>query len=238
MFSITPVVDLIKSSRPLQFVLVFIAGGAVAAVFYPTKQIKETITKKYEQQIQTIQQQNSQTLSTQQASYQKLQSEYSIYKVQTDSKINQLTTQVNDLKTHTKTTVVRTVHPDGTIEEHIVSENETESTEQISEQVQQEWQQKIDQSVANVTQEYDQKISTMTSQWSSKEEQYKQTISSLQESKTITTNPRKLGLEAGLLSNSDYYGHLTYDVWGPFFIGGQIDFGPNSAVGGGIGIRF
>lgn len=238
MFDFNPVVDFVKGSKVLQFVLVFIAGGFIAVVLYPTKQIKDTIAKTYEQKIAVIQQQNSQTVATQQASYQKLQDQYGTYRTQTDSKINQLTTQVSELKTHTKTTVVRTVHPDGTIEEHIVQENDTDSTDQISEQLQSEWQQKTDQAVQTVTQQFQTQISTLQSQWTSKEEQYQQTISTLKETKTVTTNPKSLGIEAGMLTNSDYYGHVTYDVFGPVFLGAQAQFGTNQAAGIGIGIRF
>jgi hypothetical protein len=238
MFNFNPIVDLVKSSKPLQLVLVFIAGGVVAVVFYPTKQIKETIAKTYQQQIQTIQQQNAQTVATQQATYQALSSEYSNYKTQTDSKISDLTTQVSDLKTHTKVTIVKVVHPDGTVEEKEVAENDTDSTDEVSQQMQSEWQQKTDQAVQTVTQQYQQQISALQSQWSSKEAQYQSTISTMQETKTVTTNPKNFGISAGLLTDGGYYGNVTYDVWGPFFISGLGEFGPHSTAGAGIGIRF
>jgi len=238
MLNFNPLVDLVKSSKTLQLVLVFIAGGIISAVFYPTKQIKETIAKTYQQQISTIQQQNAQTLATQQSSYQKLQDQYSSYKTETDSKISELSTQVSDLKTHTKTTIVKVVHPDGTIEENEVEENDTDSTQEISQQMQSEWQQKTDSAVQTVTQQYQTQISTMQSQWTSKEQQYQSTISTLQETKTITTNPKSFGISAGLLTDGGYYGNVTYDVWGPFFIDGLGEFGPHSAAGAGIGIRF
>lgn len=238
MFNFNPIIDFVKASRPLQLVLVFIAGGVVAAVFYPTKQIKDTVAKMYQQQIVVIQQQNAKETESQKATFEKLSSEYSSYKTQTDAQISQLTTQVRNLKTHTKVTSVKVVHPDGTVEEHTVSENDTDQTEEINQQIKQEWQQKTDQAVQATTQQFQQQISTMQSQWASKEESYKQTISTMQETKTVTTNPKKFGVEAGLLTNSDYYGHITYDLWGPFFIGGHGELGSHPAGGVGLGLRF
>ena len=238
MIGVNQIVNFVKASKPAQLVLVFIAGGVVAAVFYPTKQIKETLQKSYQQQITTIKQQDSQTLASQQASYQSLSSEYSNYKTQTDAKISSLTTQVSDLKSHTRTNVYKIVHPDGTVEERVTSESDTDQSDQITQQMQQEWQQKTDQAVQTVTQQYQQQISTLQSQWSSKEQSYQQQIATLSETKTVTTNPKSFGIEAGMLTNTDYYGHITYDVFGPIFLGAQAQFGTNQAAGVGIGIRF
>src|ERR1019366_2262594 len=126
------VVDFIKASKSAQYIVIFLAGAIFSAVFYPTKQIKESLEKTYQQQIATLQQQQSQTLATQQASYQKLSDEYSGYKTQTDAKINDLTSQNTSLKNHTKTTVFKVVHPDGTVEEHDVTESDTDQTDQIT----------------------------------------------------------------------------------------------------------
>jgi iron-sulfur cluster repair protein YtfE (RIC family) len=238
MINFNPIVELVKGSRTIQFVLVFIAGGFIATVLYPTKQIKDTVARTYQQQIQDIKQQASNMASSQQSKYEELQNQYSSYKTQTDSKINELTTQVSDLKTHTKTTIMRTVHPDGTVEENEVQENDTDQSEEMSQQMQSEWQMKTDQAVQTVTQQFQTQISTMQSSWTSKEEQYQQTISTLKETKTVTTNPKSLGVSAGLLTDGGYYGHVSYDVWGPFFIDGLGEFGPHSTAGAGIGIRF
>jgi hypothetical protein len=238
MFNFTPIVDIIKVSKPLQFALVFVAGGTVAALFYPTKQIKETLQKTYQQQISTIQQQNAQTIATQQASYQKLSDQYSSYKTQTDAKINDLTTQVSSLKTHHKTTTFKIVHPDGTIEERDTTEDNIDSTKEVTQELQQEWQQKTDQQVQTVTQQFQQQISTMQSQWSSKEQSYQQTVATLQSTKTETINPKNFTLDVGMLTNADYYGHVTYNLLGPIVLGLQAQLGSSPSAGAGVGLRF
>jgi hypothetical protein len=167
-----------------------------------------------------------------------LSNQYSSYKTETDSKINDLTTQVTNLKSHTKTTVYKIVHPDGTVEERITSVNDTDSSDQITQQMQQEWQQKTDQAVQTVTQQFQTQITTLQSQWASKEQSYESKIASMSETKTVTTNPKNFGIEAGLLTNGDYYGHVTYDIFGPVFLGATGNFGPESSAGIGLGIRF
>jgi hypothetical protein len=231
-------VNLIKASRPIQFALVFIAGGAVAAIFYPTKQIKESLQKTFQQQITTVQQQDAQTLATQQASYQKLQQQYSDYQSSSNEKINELTNQVSNLKSHNKTTTFKIVHPDGTVEERDTTESDVDQTDSITQQVQAEWQQKVTDAVTTTTQQFQQQISTLQTQWSSKEQSYQSQIASLTQTKSVTTNPKNFTLDVGGITNGDYYGHVTYNVWGPFILGLQGQFGASSAAGAGLGLRF
>lgn len=232
------VMAFVKASKPAQYLLIFFAGAIFAAVFYPTKQIKESLQKTYQQQISTMQQQQAQTLATQQASYQSLSSEYASFKTQTDYKINDLTNQVSNLRSHTKTSVFKVVHPDGTIEEHDTTESDTDQTQQITQQVQQEWQQKTDQAVQTATQQYQVQMSSLQTQWSSKEQSYQSQIATLSQSKTITINPKNFTLEGGMLTDKDYYGHVTYNVWGPFIVGAHAEFGETNAGGLGVGLRF
>jgi hypothetical protein len=232
------IVTLIKASKPLQFAAVFVAGAVIAAVFYPTKQIKESLQKTYQSQISTLQQQQASTLATQQSSYQKLSDQYSSYKTQTDSKINELTDQVSSLKSHSKTTTFKIVHPDGTIEERDTTESDVDQTQQVTQQIQDEWQQKTTDAVSTVTQQFQTQISTLQSQWSSKEQSYQSQIATLSQTKTETINPKDFTLDVGMLTNADYYGHVTYSILGPFTLGLQAQFGPSPAAGAGVGIRF
>lgn len=232
------VTALVKASKLLQFVAVFIAGGIIAAVFYPTKQIKESLQKTYESQISTIKQQDSQTLATQQSSYQKLSDEYKSFQTQTSSKIDELTNQVSSLKSHKKTTTFKIVHPDGTVEERDTTESDVDQTEQVTQQLQDEWQQKTTEAVNTVTQTFQQQISTLQSQWSSKEQSYQSQIATLTQTKTETINPKNFTLDVGMLTNADYYGHVTYNLLGPIILGLQGQFGPSPAAGAGIGLRF
>ena len=53
-------------------------------------------------------------------------------------------------------------------------------------------------------------------------------------------NPKKFGIEAGITFRKEIYGHVTYDVWGPVFIGlhgGYIASTSQATAGLGIGLR-
>jgi hypothetical protein len=232
------VVDFIKASRPAQFAVVFFAGVILSAIFYPTKEIKESLQKTYQQQITTLQNQWADKLETQLNEYHSLSEEYYSYKTQTDAKVNDLTTQVSSLKNHTKTVVVKVVHPDGTLEEHDTTESDTDQTQQLSEQMQQEWQQKTDDAVKTATQQLQQQVTTLQQKLASQTTTNQQTNSTVTQSKTETINPKYLTLDVGLMNNMDYYGHATYNFWGPFIIGGQVQFGKTNAGGAGFGLRF
>jgi Na+-transporting NADH:ubiquinone oxidoreductase subunit NqrC len=54
---------------------------------------------------------------------------------------------------------------------------------------------------------------------------------------TTKINTKKIGLEAGMNVNHTYYGHVTYDLFGNFFIGGHIEIGLHNTLGAGIGVR-
>jgi ATP-dependent Lon protease len=230
--------DMIRASRPLQFALVFIAGGTVAAVFYPTKQIQEKLQKTYEQQISTLTQQHAQELANTKTQYDSQTQTLTNANAQLSSKIAALTTQISSMKSHQKQTYYKIIHPDGTVEIRASSERDTSEEEQLSQQIQQEYQQQLQTQISQLQQTQTDKITSMQKEWDSKEQSYQQHISTLTQSKTVTTNPKNFTVDVGALSNLDYYGHATYNIWGPFILGLQGQMGSSPAIGGGIGLRF
>src|ERR1035437_2242754 len=94
------VINFIKASKPAQFALVFVAGGTVAALFYPTKIIQDKLQKTFDQQTSILKQQHSQELSSVQESYNKQSQELKTTNEQLSVKITSLTTENSSLKTH------------------------------------------------------------------------------------------------------------------------------------------
>jgi hypothetical protein len=232
------VTNLVKASKPLQFALVFIAGGAVAAIFYPTKQIKESLTKTFQSQISTLNQQHSSEISQMaQVSDQKIQDLTQTNSTLT-SKVTELTSQVSDLKSHQQKNYTKVIHPDGTIEITASSEKDSDSSSDNTTDMQTTISQQVATATSKITQDYESKISTLQQQWDSKEQSYQSQISTLTQTKSVTTNPKNFTLDVGGITNGDYYGHVTYDVWGPFVLGLQGQFGTSSAAGAGIGLKF
>lgn len=236
-----PTLDLVKSamSNPwVRYIVILLVGITIGAVFYPTKSIKETISKQYEQQIKTLNEQHQQETDRTAKTYDQTINDMKTKESQSSEQIQKLSTQVTQLKSHVKTTVYKIVHPDGSIEEHDTSEEDTDQSDSISTQIQAEYQQKLQEQQQQLQITHQQEIATLQKQFDQKEANYKEQISSMQESKTVITNPKHFGVEAGMLVNKDYYGHVTYDIFGPVFLGLQGQFGPDPAAGIGIGIRF
>lgn len=232
------VVNFVKASRPLQFAVVFLAGGTIAAIFYPTKQIKETLTKTFQSQISTLNQQHSQEMSDTKTKYDAQIQTLTTSSAQMSDKISSLTTQISTLKSHQKKTYYKIVHPDGTIEVRASSEKDTDEEDKIATQIQQEYDQQLKTEVAQLEQQHAETDAALQKQWDSKEQSYQSQISTLTQTKTVTVNPKNFAIDAGVLSNLSYYGHATYNIWGPLLIGIHGELGTSNALGGGIGLRF
>jgi chromosome segregation ATPase len=233
------IVDLVKSSRTLQFALVFLGGITVGVLFYPTKIIKDSLQKTYQSQITTLTQQQSQTLSQMKSTYDSQVQTLTQTNSDLTSKVTALTTQVTDLKSHQTNNYVKVIHPDGTIEIKDTSEKDSSSEQEISQQIQQEYEQKLQTQITQLQQTQATTVSTMQKTWDSKEQSYQSQIATLTQTHSETINPKNFGIEAGVLTNRDYYGHVTYDIFGPFFIGAHAEFGTATNAGGlGLGLKF
>ena len=230
--------NLIKASRPLQFALVFLAGGTVVALFYPTKQIKETLQKTFDQQTLTLKQQHAQELSTVRDTYSKQVTDLQTTNSKLTSKVSELTNQVSSLKSHQEKTFTKIIHPDGTIEIKAVTVKDSDREITISTMIQQEIDDAVSTSSAKLTSEFHDQLTTKQSEWDTKEKDYQHQIATLTQSKEVTINPKNLTVDVGVLTDRDYYGHITYPIWGPFIFGLQAQFGPSSAAGAGLGLRF
>jgi hypothetical protein len=113
----------------------------------------------------------------------------------------------------------------------------TESTKVVT-QIQEEFKVKVDQIETKWSVLHKERVLKIEKEFNSKESKYKKTIEDLQKSKITTTNQKRFGLEAGILTNKDYYGHISIDVWGPIYIGIMAEHGINNLLGIGTGMRF
>ena len=232
------IVNLVKASRPLQFALVFLAGGIVAAVFYPTKHIEEKLKQTFDQQTSVLKQEHDKELSKEEEKVTQLTKEYSSYRETTDNKINSLTTQVTTLKLHQKKTYYKIVHPDGTVEVRASTDTDSEENQQVSQQVQEEYQKKLESDITKLESIQADKIASLQKSWDTKEQDYTHQIATLEQSKVIDINPKNLTVDVGVLTSKDYYGHVTYGILGPIIFGLQGQFGASSAAGAGLGLKF
>ena len=65
----------LANSPVLRYVLIFVAGLAIGAVFYPTKKVEEKLSQKYEQQISQLNETNKMVTENMQQELSKVQEE-------------------------------------------------------------------------------------------------------------------------------------------------------------------
>ena len=226
----------LMQNQSLKYIVTLIIGISVGVIFYPSKRVEEKVTKKYEQSIANLKSENNKELSKQQDSYNSLLKEYHTYTSNSESKISLLTTQISSLKNSKKTTYTKVVHPDGTVEIKKTSDDETASTSSTVSQLQQEYQQKIEEFTQKIKDEHTQKITEIQKDFSSKEESYKKTIEEMQKTKITSINEKHFGLNIGMLNDKTIFGNANMDIWGPIYIDLFTNMKSNSGVG--IGVRF
>jgi hypothetical protein len=225
----------------VRYVLVLVAGITIGALFYPTKQIEEKLSLKYEQTIASINEKNGQELEKQNSKYEKLQEEFNSYQSQAETKISSLTKQISNLKSKSKEKYVKIIHPDGTVEIRKDTENESSSETTTVTQVEEEYKQKIETLNKQWESTVESKTSELKKEFSSKEQQYEKTIQDLKSSKTVSVNSKRFGIDVGIMSDKSYYGGVNADLWGPLYLNLEANINtPESSnkVGAGVGIRF
>jgi hypothetical protein len=235
------IIDLIKSNQLIQFTLVFLLGITAGTIFYPSKKIEERVSQKYESEIKSLKEVHSKELQESQELFLKTAQDFKIYHDESERKISKLTTEVKTLQSKRKTAYYKLVKPDGTIDIKKFTESEVNESSKVVTEIQEEFKQKIT-SIENKWKTiHKERVTKLAREFDSKEESYKKEISELKKEKITDINPKKFGIEAGILSNKDYYGHATMDFWGPIFVGvhGQMDASSTSGLlGAGVGLRF
>lgn len=217
---------------------VLLIGVTIGVVFYPTKRVEERLTQKYQQDISSVKEEalrEKKEISEKLSISEKENKELS---VQTEKRVSKLTEEIKTLQSKQKTSYFKLVKPDGTIEIKRFSESEVNESSKVISSMQEEFKQKIDAVETKWSTIHQDRLSKIQKEFDLKESQYQKTISELQYSKVSTTNEKRFGIEGGIMSNKNYYGHASMDVWGPTFIGVHGEMGTNNQLGIGLGLRF
>lgn len=225
----------------VRYVLILLVGITIGVVFYPTKRIEEKITQKYEQEIQDVKEVHQKVITDLNEKYAAVLIENKELHVQSEAKISKLTSEIKSLQSKQKTAYYKLIKPDGTIEIKKFTESEVNESSKVVIQIQEEFKTKIDQIETKWESIHKERVAKIQKEYASKESAYRKTIEELSKSKTVSINEKKFGLELGMMSNKNYYGHATADVWGPFFLGVQGEYGAqnnDNKLGLGIGLRF
>ena len=229
--------EFIKNSKPTQFILILLVGVAIGAIFYPTKHIEETLTQKHEAETKTLKEEHAKETAKLKETVDRITAESTQYRRDTETKITTLTSQVHELKNKQKTAYYKVVRPDGTVEIKKFTESEVNESTKVITQIQQEFKEKVEAIETKWETLHKERVAEIKKDFDSKEQTYKKEIDELKTTKVVDINKKSFGVEAGVLLDKSYYGHVTYDVFGPFFLGLHSQFGTTNTAGAGIGLR-
>ena len=215
-------------------------GVTIGAVFYPTKKIEEKLTYKFQQEISSLKEVHAKEVQEVAEKYTASLKENKELHIESERKISKLTIENKNLQSRVKTAYYKLIKPDGTIEIKKFTESEVSESTRVVTQIQEEFKTKIDNIETKWSEIHEERVAKLQKDFDSKESGYQKTIEELTKSKTVSVNEKHFGLEAGMMSNKNYYGHATADLWGPVFVGVHGELGANNdnKLGAGIGLRF
>lgn len=234
------VTELLKKEW-VRYTLVLVLGVAIGAIFYPTKNIEEKISKKYQEEIASLKETHSKEVSSLKETYDSTTQSLSSKISEKETKISSLSTQIKDLKSKQKTAYYKLIKPDGTIEIKKFSESEVSESTQVVTQIQQEFKEKITQVESKYQKIHAERVAEIKKEFDSKESGYKKKIEELESSKTVTINQKKFGAEVGANTEKQYYIHGTGTLFGPVFVGAHAESNKEfdkKSIGLGLGISF
>ena len=223
-----------------QLVIAVVIGAVIGVTFYPSKTIKEDLRQKYEQEINRIQSVNEKTTTEMKS---KFDSELAINKSKVDEyskKVDKLTVENTHLKQSQKESIVRIIRPDGTIEEKIYKESQTEVLSSITTQIKEEFTRKITEIENKWKRIHTERLDVIKKDYDSKLIEKDRTIAELSKQTTVEINKKSFGVAVGYMTNKDYFSNISYDIMGPIFIDFQVqsNLKDDNAGGLGIGLRF
>jgi len=224
-----------------RYVLTLVAGVAIGAITYPTKDIEERLTKKYSQEISVLKETHSKELIQVKETMDATISNYNKTIAESEKKVTLLTSENKTLRSKKKTSYYKIIKPDGTIEIKKFSESEDSESSQVITQIQEEQKQKLIAIEIKYEEIHKKRIEEIKKDFDTKESSYKKTIEELESSKTISINKKKFGAEVGANTEKQYYVHGTGTLFGPVFVGihGEANKEMDKkSIGLGVGINF
>jgi hypothetical protein len=210
----------------------------MGVLLYPSKRIEEKIKSKYEQELSTVRTTYEKETAFLTEKLEKTTSNQKSLVKDYESKISLLNTKIVELNSKVKTSYFKIVRPDGTVEVRRFKESEINESTKIISEIQKDFKQKLEETEKLWESVHRERVILVRQEFEKKEAEYQKKIAQLESSKTEEVNAKSVGAEIGKMSNGNYYGHVTADFFGPFFIGAQGELGSQSSMGLGIGLRF
>jgi len=239
------ILDFLKN-KWVQLTLAFIIGGTIGVIFYPSK------TTEYREKIHVLEKK----ITTQESELDEKRTKISQvledkkvnenifkdFKEDTSTKIESLRTENSSLKRSAKRKKFKLVKPDGTIIEKEYEESSSEETTSVITEVREEFRRKVESIESKWKQIHKTRVSEIKDSYEKKlKEKKTETIiveKIVEKEKIVRVNEKKVRLDAGATTDKKIYMHLTYPLWGPFFIAGGAAVNPDdgSSPSGRLGI--
>lgn len=229
----------VTSSKLGQIGVAFVVGAATCWFIYPTKtieeRVKESITTQYEEKLKEVEKQNISIIERLEVENEKLiismKEEHRVETQSLSSRVLRLQEENRSLKSSSSVEWVKITKPDGTIEERRVSKREMEELSSTIQKVQAESETRIREEVAKVeaskTQEIEKVKKDLQAEISIAKttiEEKESLIKSLKEKSTsITINPKRFFISAGIDTDLTYSGGVAYQFFGPLMVGLRVD---------------
>lgn len=221
-----------------RYIAILVAGIAIGAVFYPSKNMEETVKQKYEQEIISLKSESATRLSDLQVTYTSEVQKLTEKNAETERKLLVSATEIKDLKSKQKTSYYKLVKPDGTVEIKKFTESEVNESSKTVIAIQQEYKQKVQEIETKWERIHLERVSKINETYNLASANYQKTINELEKKTKIEINPKKYGIAVGYLTSQSYYMSAEADVFGPVYVQAHGQTGLDNALGGAIGIRF
>jgi predicted small secreted protein len=232
-------INFLKEKGWLSYVIGFGVGVALSILVMPSISIlnssKEEYSKQlreeYEQRLSVQQSEFKSRVEQYEKDYEEAKSEAVKKEQEYERKVASLMSEISTLNSMTETEELEIHYPDGRWERRKVSKSTVQQLSQKIAEVKDELsskhkeemtaqEQKHSKEVADIRETLSQQIARREQTISSKDEEIKK----LKESSTTTVvNQRKFGVGGGINSDGLYKVHVDYMVWGPVYIGADVD---------------
>lgn len=230
--------DFLKNKEWARYILVLVAGIAIGAIFYPTKNIEETIEQKYEHILERTRAEYENRISDLKDVHQTEIRDYSKKNEALQSRFSLLVNENNTLKSKQKTSFYKLVKPDGTVEVKKYTESEIDESNRKVTAIQLEYSKKIQEIESKWEKIHLERVSKINESYKMVSADYERKIQELEKKTVISTNPKKYGIAAGYLTSNSYYMSGEADVFGPVYLQVHGQTGQDNALGAAIGLRF
>jgi hypothetical protein len=237
-------------------IIPFALGVGLTVLLYPTANIEtkayERSKAEYTKELQSVTDKHEIETFKMQQNYEEEVKVLIAESTKTESDLKQKIVSLNtEISTNAKkqhTEVVKITRPDGTIEEHTITDTSEESMNQRIVDMKKETEQQVKTEIAKVQEEFTKKEEQIKTE-SNKivatlqvtiEKQKSQIDELIKKETIVSINPKAVGIEAGIASDLMYRFGANYNVLGPIYIGIQTDSDFKTKVRPGvtIGVRF